>query len=145
MSPPGAQNDSGRQSAPSGNPRSRFYRVILHTRAWRQFLPTRARALHRMRRVSPTWLLAAVLVYPAEGQETRDPTAAGIAYRVPGMDSVTVDRNIVYKTVIQASDTPRTLALGVYRSRGLPQEVRRPALILVHGGIIPGQGPMPKE
>src|SRR5262245_18044200 len=56
-----------------------------------------------------------------------------IVLSVPGMDQVSVRRNIVYKT-----GDGEPLHMDVYSPAGPPRE--RPAVILVHGGPIPKLG-----
>lgn len=56
-----------------------------------------------------------------------------IGFSVPGMDCVSVQRNLVYKTI-----DGQPLRMDVYSPPGVPQP--RPAVILVHGGPIPRVG-----
>lgn len=58
--------------------------------------------------------------------------AARVHYRVPGMDQVTVQRDLSYKTV--AGDT----LLFDYYAPLQPLAVPSPVVILIHGGPIPG-------
>lgn len=92
-------------------------------------------------------LLAAATTGATPAAAQRDPTAAGVSYRVPGIEQVTVERDLLYRTApatAGATDTMR-LALDVYRPPQLSAGERRPALVFVHGGIVPGSGsPLPK-
>lgn len=97
------------------------------------------------------WALAT----PA-GAQGGDPTAAGLAYRVAGMDDVTVQRNVVYKRGATYArlprgvdvPAPRDLAFDVYRPpSGMPNVAggRRPAVLFAHGGVQPARAPSPKD
>jgi acetyl esterase/lipase len=60
-----------------------------------------------------------------------------VVYSVPGMDRVTVRRDIVYRTVGET-----LLKMDVYAPPGLGPAERRPGVIFVHGGPLPpGVGP----
>ncbi|MDF1503178.1 alpha/beta hydrolase [Roseisolibacter sp. H3M3-2] len=85
------------------------------------------------RRVAPVAALAALAVAPAPARAQPDPAAAGIALRVPGMDSVAVTRDVRYRGA---------LAMDVYRPRDAASP--RPAVLLVHGGVVPGAAPPPR-
>jgi acetyl esterase/lipase len=67
---------------------------------------------------------------------------AAIHYSVPGMDSVSVVRDVAYKsaTVNGKQNTP--LALDVYRARGSSVA---PVLVFVHGGLVAGSAPTAKD
>lgn len=60
-----------------------------------------------------------------------DITKKRIVYAVPGMDRVTVRRDLVYKTVEGAA-----LHMDVYRPPDAARESRLPVVVLVHGGPI---------
>ena len=55
-----------------------------------------------------------------------------VVYEVPGMGSVSVQRDIVYKSV-EATD----LKLDVYAPKGLSNSARLPGIVFIHGGPIP--------
>jgi len=82
-----------------------------------------------VRRLS--WTLA-VLSLPAIGAsaEPEKILKTRIVYSVPGMDRVTVRRDIAYREIEGAK-----LTLDLYTPRG--KKVLRPAVILIHGGPIP--------
>ena len=58
-----------------------------------------------------------------------------VVYKVPGMDRVSVRRDIVYK-----SGDPR-LKMDVYAPPGLAAGERRPAVLFIHGGTGPQTNP----
>ncbi|MGI8497295.1 MAG: alpha/beta hydrolase [Gemmatimonadaceae bacterium] len=91
--------------------------------------------------------LACALVPASLFGQRRDPTAAGLAYKLPGTARMTVRAGIAYKTVPTANGSaePVALKLNVYAPPGLARGKALPALLLVPGGIIPGEGPMPRE
>ena len=100
----------------------------------------------RMSAVLPvSLLLTGFALRPATAQG--DPTAAGIALALPGVDRVVVREGLDYKTVPTANGStgPVALKLNVYSPPGLSPDARLPALIFVHGGVIAGQGPMPRR
>lgn len=95
-------------------------------------------------------LLAALLCAagaPAQQQQGRDAPARGprrsmaelvmmpVVYKVPGMERVSVRRDVVYK-----SGDPR-LKMDVYTPPGLGKSARRPAVLFIHGGTPPGTSP----
>ena len=55
-----------------------------------------------------------------------------VVYQVPGTDSVSVQRDIVYKSV-EATD----LKLDVYAPKGLSNSARLPGIVFIHGGPLP--------
>ncbi|MGH7726526.1 MAG: alpha/beta hydrolase [Candidatus Eiseniibacteriota bacterium] len=89
----------------------------------------------------------------AHGQESR------LSYRLPGMEEALVRKNIVYKKLLRGTALPdfgNALSFDLYRpasgSASWPTPgpgttpARRPALIYIPGGIVPGEGyPLPKE
>lgn len=85
---------------------------------------------------------AGLLARPCAAQTDPPP----IVLRVAGVETVEVRADLPYKTVPTAngSTQPVALALDVYTPRDLPAGARRPVLIFVHGGIVPGPNPMPK-
>jgi acetyl esterase/lipase len=83
-------------------------------------------------------VLALILFQEGEVVQKKNPTfqemiRMRVVFSVPGMDSVSVRRDLVYKT---ADGQP--LRMDVYSPSGPPQS--RPAVILIHGGPIPRTG-----
>ncbi|HEX9892920.1 MAG TPA: alpha/beta hydrolase [Gemmatimonadales bacterium] len=81
-------------------------------------------------------LSAGLLVLPSvmEGQEAE----RRLAFRPPGMESVTRQANLAYKAVpatAENRDYGDSLRYDVYRP---PGSTRLPAIVFIHGGIIPG-------
>ena len=60
-----------------------------------------------------------------------------VVYTLPGMETAVVQKNVVYK---EAGDPPAPLHLDVYAPASLEKNERRPAVIFVHGGPVPGPG-----
>jgi acetyl esterase/lipase len=95
---------------------------------------------------------ALLLVLAAQASAQADPTAAGLAHRVPGMDSVVVQRDLVYKRqapyrrLAPDASAPRArdLALDVYRPPGAGGGLRA-AVLFAHGGVRPSRAPLPKD
>jgi acetyl esterase/lipase len=58
-----------------------------------------------------------------------------VVYKVPGMERVSVRRDIVYK-----SGDPR-LKMDVYTPHGPARGARRPAVLFIHGGVGPDASP----
>jgi acetyl esterase/lipase len=81
-------------------------------------------------------LIIATLALPAYAQQREDPpwlkefVGKRIVYQVPGMKTVRVKRNLIYK---RAGD--RDLEMDVYSPR--VSRARMPAVLFIHGGRIP--------
>lgn len=61
-----------------------------------------------------------------------DPFAKRIVYRVPGMDRVRVERDLIYRGTATGG-----LKMDVYVPQDLSTSDRRPVVFFVHGGPIP--------
>lgn len=73
-----------------------------------------------------------------------DTSANVLGYELPGMRDVVVRRGISYR-VVPAEGQRRSLTMDVYTPAG-SGGARRPALVLVHGGLVARQpGPLPTE
>jgi dipeptidyl aminopeptidase/acylaminoacyl peptidase len=55
-----------------------------------------------------------------------------VVYQVPGINSVSVQRDIVYK-----SEEATDLKLDVYAPKGLSNSARLPGIVFIHGGPLP--------
>jgi len=55
-----------------------------------------------------------------------------LVYSIPGMDKVTVQRDLVYKRVGSID-----LKMDAYRPDNLPKAANLPAIIFIHGGFLP--------
>jgi acetyl esterase/lipase len=60
-----------------------------------------------------------------------------VVYTLPGMETAAVQKNVVYK---EAGEPPVPLHMDVYAPPNLEKSERRPAVIFVHGGPVPGPG-----
>ena len=83
-----------------------------------------------------SFALAATVVaaFTDNGSAQATNTPDAIYYELPGMDAVTVTRDVTYRTV-SLNGQPHALALDVYRPPTLAGSARVPALIFVHGGL----------
>lgn len=73
------------------------------------------------------WPLAGVMAQEESGDRT-------INVPLPETASVTVQRNLVYKTV-----EGRDLRMDVYRPADRPSSARLPAVVFIHGGPVPAE------
>jgi uncharacterized protein (TIGR02246 family) len=90
---------------------------------------------------------AALALRPPPAPAQEEP--ARLAYRLAGMDEVRVERGLPYKPLDSAPgnrDYGEALELDVYRPPTPGSNEPLPALVFVHGGIVPGTGePLPKD
>jgi acetyl esterase/lipase len=66
-----------------------------------------------------------------------------VVYALPGMQAAAVQKNVVYKEApksLAPEEPPVPLQLDVYAPAGTDKGERRPAVIFVHGGPVPGLG-----
>jgi len=62
----------------------------------------------------------------------QDPLARPIVYQVPGMDQVTVRRDLSYRV-----DGATEVKMDVYLPPALERSARLPAVLFIHGGYLP--------
>ena len=63
-----------------------------------------------------------------------------IVYQVSGMGDVSVQRDLVYSNIGHVG-----LRMDVYLPKGLPDDMRVPGVVFIHGGPISADLPCPKD